>query len=79
MEIVYHTIILHLPLSANSSTELVVGTAWSVKKVPTFLPLMMVLMAFSCMPLQMTTLTPRAMAHVAAFTLESIPPVPTCK
>lgn len=41
-----------------------------VKKVPTLRPCMMALMAFSCMPLQMTTHTPRSSAQVAACTCE---------
>lgn len=70
-------VFLKLPFSAITSTDTAEVVAWSVKNVPTFLPLMIVLIAFSCFPLQITTLTPLAMAQVAAFTLESMPPVPT--
>uniref|UniRef100_A0A1B0AE18 Uncharacterized protein n=1 Tax=Glossina pallidipes TaxID=7398 RepID=A0A1B0AE18_GLOPL len=64
-------------LQASSSTGVVKPSVDSVKKVPTFLPPIIVLMAFSCIPLHITTLTPRSKAQVAALTFESIPPVPT--
>lgn len=57
-----------LPLSASTSVEAWPVGAASVKKVPSLRPVMMVLMAFSWWPLQITTLTPRSSAHVAAFT-----------
>uniref|UniRef100_A0A1A9UJJ9 Uncharacterized protein n=1 Tax=Glossina austeni TaxID=7395 RepID=A0A1A9UJJ9_GLOAU len=69
---------LHLFIvEASSSTGVVKPSVDSVKKVPTFLPPIIVLMAFSCIPLHITTLTPRSKAQVAALTFESIPPVPT--
>uniref|UniRef100_A0A1B0B8P4 Uncharacterized protein n=1 Tax=Glossina palpalis gambiensis TaxID=67801 RepID=A0A1B0B8P4_9MUSC len=64
-------------LQASSSTGVVKPSVDSVKNVPTFLPPIIVLMAFSCIPLHITTLTPRSKAQVAALTFESIPPVPT--
>lgn len=57
-----------LPLSANVSTEVVLAAGALVKKVPIFLPAMMNVIAFSCIPLQMTTDTPLFSAHVAAWT-----------
>lgn len=70
---------LYSPFSAIDSTECEELPMDSVKKVPTFRPPTMVLIAFSCIPLQITTLTPRSMAQVAALTFESMPPVPTCE
>lgn len=67
----------YLPLSASASTGAGPPAADSVKNVPTLRPAMIVLMALSWVPLQMTTLTPRSSAQVAAFTFESMPPVPT--
>lgn len=74
----YNVMLKNLPFSASVSTGVGPPAAVSVKNVPTFRPPIIVLMAFSCVPLQMTTLTPRSNAQVAALTFESIPPVPTC-
>lgn len=68
---------LCLPFSASVSTGVGPPEMVSVKNVPTLRPAIIVLIALSWVPLQMTTLTPRSNAHVAAFTFESIPPVPT--
>lgn len=67
----------NLPFSASESTGVGPPADVSVKNVPTFRPPIIVLIAFSWVPLQITTLTPRSSAHVAALTFESMPPVPT--
>lgn len=66
-----------IPFSAKVSTLAGPPADVSVKNVPTLRPPIIVLIALSCIPLQITTLTPRSSAQVAAFTFESMPPVPT--
>ena len=56
-----------LPSRACTSTG-VPSEGLVVKKVPTFFPFTMLMMAFSSQPLQITTDTPFFSAHVAAFT-----------
>ena len=56
-----------LPSRACTSTG-VPSEGLMVKKVPTFFPFTMLMMAFSSQPLQITTDTPFFSAHVAAFT-----------
>lgn len=59
---------MHVPFSANVSTGAALAVGAFVKKVPIFLPDTMDVIAFSCMPLQITTETPLFNAHVAACT-----------
>lgn len=60
----------NLPFSARTSVVAFPPLLpLSVKKVPILLPRRMVFIALSCIPLQITTHTPRSSAHAADFTL----------
>lgn len=58
----------YVPFSASVSTGVALAVGALVKNVPIFLPSTIDLIAFSCMPLQITTETPLFKAHVAACT-----------
>lgn len=59
---------INKPFSASVSTVAARAVGAFVKKVPIFLPPIIDLIAFSCIPLQITTDTPLFNAHVAACT-----------